>query len=131
MKKFYTLIANACVYTVLFTLFLSLVAVLAGMADRSISLPQFLFALLFGVIFSAAGEIGNITSLPGWARRLLHYAVTAAAFTFVAVISGKTGGKASTTVILLFVYTMVYAAGVGIRYLFGKISDKEKNGTER
>ena len=72
--------------------------------------PLALMAILpFGIAFSTANTVYRHTTLPKWARFLLHYALTVGgAFIFLFLPNKDPQQKASSAMLLYLLFTAIY-----------------------
>lgn len=108
MKKLYSMLLDASLYTVLATLFLCLFSALTDIKSATISVGQFLLVFAFCMIVRAAGEIHAGKSLSPISKRMLHYALVLVAFLVLALLTKKIALKGATIILSVVLFTFVY-----------------------
>ena len=124
-KKF---IAEACIlFTVLCVLILLINWIIAGTMEGFAVEPVWFFrVLLVSFVASLARRIRKIEKLPNWARLVIHALLIILGIFFILILpfSISRHYAVSTTLVLLLVLTMVYAALYAISRLFVHFSKK-------
>lgn len=132
MKKLYSLLLEASLYTVLITLFLCLFSALSDIEGAAISVTQFLLVFAFSAILSLAQLIPPAMAQRPVCGRLTHYAVLTVSFVLLAILTKKIAAKGAHILLAVLLFTAVYAAFVGIAYGIRKAAaDKKKQTAKR
>ena len=118
---FKTILTGACVYYAVASLILLLMKlILDGDLDGIISVGNFLLLFPFGLAVSGAQFIYRLSPLPRWARMLLHYFISLAAFLLFLWLPSRARVSPSSTPIALFLLSLLYWAV----YLLGSLAKK-------
>ena len=91
------------------------------------TLKMMCILFVFSLLFSAVNEIVRSTNLAGVLKILLHYAATTLIFYVVFILWGGYNASASSVMVILMAYTLIYIAASLLIYFFRYIFSLKKS----
>ncbi len=114
-------LTRACVYFTVVSLILVALQLFSNsgkLEDVHISVLSFFLVFPFGLCLSGAGLLFDVTSLPGWAKRLLHYIITVLSLFVFLYLPANAAVSPTTGLIMLTVFTVFYWIFLGLAVWF-------------
>ena len=129
---FKRIVLNAClINTVLICALSALAYLFSSRAGFAPKLSTVAMILAFSFVISAAGYILSAGKLNTVVCVLIHYASIAAAFYMIFVVWGGFASRASTALIAMFFFTVIYAVSMIVYFIVKKKrSGKRKDSAE-
>ena len=126
------ILSRACIWFTVLTLALYTGGMIVSGIEREYipTLKMVWMVLVFGIVFETANQLVLKSKLAAPLKLVIHFAVTAIVFFIVFILWGGYTARPSSVLVILIVFTLLYAAGAlifwGIRSLIGSAYSRRK-----
>lgn len=133
LQRIPRIFTHACVYYTVASLILYTAGMLASGIEREWipTLKMMYILFVFSFLFSAVNELMRSTNLAGVLKILLHYACTTLIFYVVFILWGGYNASASSVMVILMAYTLIYIAASLLIWFFHSVFSLKKSNASR
>lgn len=124
-KGFVQTIKNGCVFFTIITVISYTFGIIISSADKAYipSLKSIYIYLVFSLLFASANKLLYNKKINLILRLVIHFVICATLFFFVIVLGGGLSGSGFATIIMMFIFTVIYLI---FACIFGIIKSKKE-----